>query len=216
MGKLLQLKVWGEYALFTRVEAKTERVSYPVMTPSAARGILEAILWKPEMKWQVRSIQVLKPIQYYSLLRNEVASTVPSNIASSKREYVVEGDERQLRHSVMLRDVAYIITAELMLMKPTMENEMKYSSMFLRRAEKGQCFHQPYLGTRECSLHFSLPDNDEQAISDTMDIGSMLFDIKFPTDPSSKKAVAIPYFFDAKLEKGVLHVPQHLYREVRG
>jgi len=216
MGQLLQLKVWGEYALFSRVEAKTERVSYPVMTPSAARGIMEAVLWKPEMKWRIKSIQVLKPIQYYSIIRNEVASTVPSTIVSSKRDYVVEGNERQLRHSVMLRDVAYVITAELVLLNPTMENRMKYSSMFLRRAAKGQCFHRPYLGTRECSLHFSLPNDDEKAIPDTMDIGPMLFDIKFPADSAAKAAYAIPYFFEAKLEQGVLHVPQHLYKEVYG
>lgn len=215
MGQLLQLKVWGEYALFTRVEAKAERVSYPVMTPSAARGVLEAIFWKPEIKWRIRSIHVLKPIQYYSILKNEVASIVPGNIASSKRDYIAN-DDRQLRHSVMLRDVAYIITAELVLMNPTMENQMKYSSMFLRRASKGQCFHRPYLGTRECSLHFSLPNDEEKAISDTMDIGPMLFDIKFPGNPAQKGAHSIPYFFDAKLEQGVLHVPQHLYKEVFG
>ncbi|RXZ77503.1 type I-C CRISPR-associated protein Cas5 [Paenibacillaceae bacterium] len=215
MGQLLQLKVWGEYALFTRVEAKAERVSYPVLTPSAARGILEAVFWKPEFKWRVISIHVLKPIQYYSILRNEVASIVPGNIVTSRRDYVVN-DDRQLRHSIMLRDVAYVITAEIILKEPTMENQMKYSSMFLRRASKGQCFHRPYLGTRECSLHFSLPNDDEKAISDTMDIGPMLFDIKFPTDSDQKAAYAIPYFFDAKLEKGVLHVPGHLYKEVHG
>lgn len=215
MGQLLQLKVWGEYALFTRVEAKTERVSYPVMTPSAARGILDAILWKPELGWKIKNIHVLKPIQYYSILRNEVASIVPGNIATSRRDYVAN-DDRQLRHAVMLRDVAYVITAELMLMNPTMENWMKYSSMFLRRVGKGQCFHRPYLGTRECSLHFSLPDDDDQAIPETMDIGPMLFDVKYPVDPSQKSAHAIPYFFDAKLENGVLHVPEHLYKEVFG
>lgn len=215
MGQLLQLKVWGKYALFTRVEAKAERVSYPVMTPSAARGILEAILWKPELQWRIKSIHVLKPIQYYSLLRNEVASIVPGNIMTSRRDYVAN-DDRQLRHSVMLSDVAYTITAELVLMNPTLENRMKYSSMFLRRAAKGQCFHRPYLGTRECSLHFSLPGDDERAIPDTMDIGPMLFDVKYPADPAQKGAYAIPYFFDAKLEKGVLHVPEHLYREVYG
>ncbi|WP_235801114.1 CRISPR-associated protein Cas5, partial [Heyndrickxia coagulans] len=87
MGKIFRLKVWGEYALFTRVEAKVERVSYPVMTPSAARGILTGIFWKPEFKWRIKSIHVLKPIQYYSILRNEVASIVPSNIVTSKRDY---------------------------------------------------------------------------------------------------------------------------------
>jgi CRISPR-associated protein Cas5d len=97
-----------------------------------------------------------------------------------------------------------------------MENQMKYSSMFLRRVKKGQCFHRPYLGTRECSLHFSLPDDDDQAISETMDIGPMLFDIKYSANPGQKNTHAIPYFFDAKLKHGVLHVPEHLYREVEG
>lgn len=215
MGQIIQLKTWGERALFTRVEAKAERVSYPVMTPSAARGILEAIFWKPEIRYHIHSIHVLNPIQYYSILRNEVASIVPGNIVSSRRDYVTN-DDRQLRHSVMLRDVAYIITAEIIVVNPTMENQKKYYSMFTRRASKGQCFHRPYLGTRECSLHFALPEEGEteKAIQDSLDIGPMLFDIKFPKDPAQKGAHAIPYFFDAKLEKGVLHVPQHLYKEV--
>ncbi|AVD55139.1 MULTISPECIES: type I-C CRISPR-associated protein Cas5c [Heyndrickxia] len=215
MGKIFRLKVWGEYALFTRVEAKVERVSYPVMTPSAARGILTGIFWKPEFKWRIKSIHVLKPIQYYSILRNEVASIVPSNIVTSKRDYFTD-DDRQLRHSIMLRDVAYIITAEMHLMNPTMENKRKYASMFLRRVAKGQCFYRPYLGTRECSLHFSLPEDDDQAIPDTMDIGPMLFDLKYPADPGQKNARAIPYFFNAKLDRGILHVPEYLYKEVDG
>lgn len=213
MGQIMQLKVWGEYALFCRPEAKAERVSYPVMTPSAARGILEAILWKPEIKWYIKSIHVLKPIQYYSILRNEVASIVPSNIVTSRRDYFAD-DDRQLRHSVMLRDVSYIISAELKLMEPTMENWLKYSSMFLRRVAKGQCFHRPYLGTRECSLHFSLPNEEDRAIPDSFDIGPMLFDLKYPKDSERNNAHAIPYFFDARLEQGVLHVPDQLYEEV--
>ncbi|UJZ87845.1 type I-C CRISPR-associated protein Cas5c [Heyndrickxia coagulans] len=217
MGKIFRLKVWGEYALFTRVEAKVERVSYPVMTPSAARGILEGIFWKPEFKWRIKSIHVLKPIQYYSILRNEVASIVPGNIVTSRRDYFTDDNrERQLRHSIMLRDVAYIITAEMQLMNPTMENKRKYASMFLRRVAKGQCFYRPYLGTRECSLHFSLPEDDDQAIPDTMDIGPMLFDLKYPADPGQKNARAIPYFFNAKLDRGILHVPEYLYKEVDG
>lgn len=216
MGQLLQLKVWGDYALFTRVEAKVERVSYPVMTPSSARGILEAVFWKPEFKWKIRSIHVLKPIQYYSILRNEVAKIIPSNVMTSNHHYIVEGEERQLRHSIMLRDVGYIITAEQELLNPTRESRIKYSSMFLRRAEKGQCFHRPYLGTRECSLFFSLPNGDETAIPDSMDIGPMLFDVKYPKDTKLKDAHAIPYFFDAKLENGILHVPDSLYKEVYG
>lgn len=212
MTATLKVKVWGDYALFTRPEAKTERVSYSVMTPSAARGVLEAIFWKPEFKWHVRKIHVLKPIQYYSILKNEVASIVPGNVTKSKRDYLAD-DDRQQRHSLMLRNVAYIIEAEIELMEHTTDNIAKYRDIFRRRVVKGQCFQRPYFGTRECAVHFSEPEQKDEAINLTEDLGPMLFDLKFPKS-SSKNAQAIPYFFEAKLENGVLHVPDYLYQEV--
>lgn len=212
MTATLKVKVWGDYALFTRPEAKTERVSYSVMTPSAARGVLEAIFWKPEFKWHVRKIHVLNPIQYYSILKNEVASIVPSNVTKSKRDYLAD-DDRQQRHSIMLRNVAYIIEAEIELMEHTTDNIAKYRDIFRRRVVKGQCFQRPYFGTRECAVHFSEPVQKDKAINLTEDLGPMLFDLKFPKS-SSKNTQAIPYFFEAKLENGVLHVPDYLYQEV--
>ncbi|MFX3629261.1 MAG: type I-C CRISPR-associated protein Cas5c [Ectobacillus sp.] len=212
MTASLKVKVWGDLALFTRPEAKAERVSYPVITPSAARGVLEAIFWKPEFKYHIKKIHVLKPIQYYSILRNEVASIVPSNVMSSKKDFLAD-DDRQQRHSIMLRDVAYIIEADMELMEHATDNIAKYRDMFRRRVAKGQCFQRPYFGTRECAVHFAEPEQSDRAIHWTEELGPMLFDVKFPKD-SAKNAQAIPYFFEAKLENGVLHVPDYLYKEV--
>lgn len=211
----VKVKVWGDVALFTRPEAKVERVSYPIITPSSARGVLESIFWKPEFKYIVRTIQVLKPVQYYSILRNEVASIVPSNIQTSKRPFLADED-RQQRHSLMLRDVEYIIEADIVLMPHATENVAKYRDIFRRRVSKGQCFQRPYLGTRECSAHFAEPTQEEQPIAHSEDLGMVLFDIKYPHDPNMKNATAVPYFFDAGLNNGVLTVPHHLYREVYG
>lgn len=214
MSASLKVKVWGDYALFTRPEAKAERMSYPVMTPSAARGILEAVLWKPEIKWHVKKIHVLKPVQYYSILRNEVASIIPSNVVTNKRDYLADED-RQQRHSLMLRNVAYIIEADIELMQHATDHLAKYRDMFRRRVAKGQCFHRPYFGTRECAVHFSEPKTEDKAISLTEELGPMLFDLKFPKG-DQKNGQAIPYFFEAKLENGVLDVPDYLYKEVYG
>lgn len=206
----LKVKVWGDYALFTRPEAKVERVSYPVMTPSAARGILESIYWKPEFKYLIKKIHVLNPIQYYSILRNEVESVVPGNIAKKGKEFLAD-KYRQKRHSIMLRNVAYIIETDIKLMDYAEDNPTKHREIFRRRVAKGQCFHQPYLGTRECSAFFSEPKLDERPITISEELGPMLFDIKFQKNPNDQ---AIPYFFEAILENGVLNVPLYLYEEV--
>jgi CRISPR-associated protein Cas5d len=212
MTASLKVKVWGDYALFTRPEAKAERVSYSVMTPSAARGVLEAIFWKPEFKWRVKKIHVLKPVQYYSILRNEVGSIVPGNVVKNQRDYLADED-RQQRHSIMLRNVAYIIEADMELLEHATDDIAKYRDMFRRRVAKGQCFQRPYFGTRECAVHFSEPEQQDKAINLTEDLGPMLFDLKFPKD-HLKNAQAIPYFFEAKLENGVMYVPDSLYEEV--
>lgn len=213
MAPPVKVKVWGDLALFTRPEAKVERVSYPVITPSAARGVLEGIFWKPEFKYIIRSIQVLKPVQYYSILRNEVSSIVPGNIKTSNRPFFADAD-RQQRHSLMLRNVAYIIEADIILMSHATEDVAKYRAIFRRRVSKGQCFHRPYLGTRECSAHFAEPSHEDKPIAHSENLGMMLFDIKFPHDLVMKNATAVPYFFDARLNEGVLTVPHHLYQEV--
>lgn len=196
----LCVKVWGEYACFTRPETKVERVSYDVPTPSAARGILEAIFWHKPMQWRVLEIAVLKPIRRFSLLRNEV--NVKMNPSSDGLSIT---DARTQRHTLGLRDVAYLIKANVYL-PPGSENAdpAKYRDQFRRRVERGQCFHRPYLGCREFAACFGPPDGTEEAIEDTYDLGLMLFDI----DYGPKNA---PRFFEARLEHGVMRIPQELY-----
>lgn len=172
MAKGIRLHVWGDYALFTRPEMKAERVSYDVMTPSAARAVVSAIYWKPQIVWVVDRIHVLKPIQFTSIRRNEVAhkAVTPSaavmNGAETEPLGIIVEDDRQQRASLVLREVAYVIEAHFMLRPGTegdpvgeasaVDFEAKHISMFNRRASSGQCFHQPYLGCREFPAHFKL------------------------------------------------------------
>lgn len=206
----VKVKVWGDYALFTRPEAKVERVSYPIITPSAARGLLESIFWKPEFYWRIKRIHVLKPIQYYSLLRNEVSSVIQPKATKTKKAFLADED-RQQRHSVMLKNVAYLIEADIVCKEYVTDDVAKYRDMFRRRVAKGQCFHRPFFGAKECTAHFAEPATNDKAIDITDELGLMLFDIRFPKDSKS----AIPYFFEAKLERGILNVPTTLYEEVQ-
>lgn len=155
--ELVEVKVWGPYALFTRPESKVERVTYDVMTPSAARGVLEGILWRPAFSWQVREIAVLRPIKRLSMLRNEVNSVASVRSARAWQAagggFYAEGDRAQ-RHSLFLKDVSYIIKADVVLKPHAADPVAKYVEMFNRRVRKGQCHNQPYLGTRECSAFF--------------------------------------------------------------
>lgn len=228
---MLQVKVWSDFALFTRPEAKVERVTYDVMTPSAARGVLEAILWKPEMSWRVREIAVLRPIKRLSLLRNEVNSVASAKVA---RAWQTKGggfnadEDRSQRHSLLLRDVAYVIRADIVLRAHATDPVVKYEEMFNRRVNKGQCHHQPYLGTREFSAFFAPPDGDEEPIPVTDDLGRMLFDLDITESKNGRlryrshgadgvahtvRGTATPKFFNARLRGGVLHVPNELYAE---
>jgi CRISPR-associated protein Cas5d len=209
----VRLKVSGDHALFTRPEMKVERVSYDVMTPSAARGILEAIHWKPAILWVIDAIHVLKPIRFQSLRRNEVGDKVPTSKAkSAMNSGSLEGlrliieDKRQQRAATVLTNVAYLIEAhfELTAKVGPEDTPAKHLDMFNRRARKGQCFHQPCLGTREFPARFSLVDQEAQlpaAITETRDLGIMLFDIDHSHD-------RVSLFFRAKLEQGVMRVPQ--------
>src|SRR5215203_3019859 len=160
-GPPLEVKVWGERACFTRPEFGTERVSYEVMTPSAARGVLEAIFWKPEFRWEVREIHVLKPIRRYSILRNEINDRQshrrkePYYADSTKaKKDGGDGEHRTQRHTLMLRDVAYIIKGYIEARDRTTASLRKFSAQFRRRVARGACFTQPYLGTRECTAFF--------------------------------------------------------------
>ena len=210
--KSFTLEVAGPFACFTRPEMKVERVSYDVMTPSSARAIFEAILWKPAIRWRVHRIEVLKPIRWINLRRNEVSKVVSADnvkqamkAGSGNLGLYIE-DERQQRAGYFLRDVAYRIHADLHFVAGN-EPFAKYTEMFARRASKGQCVNQPYLGCREFSADFKLVDGNvteshTAPIAETRELGWMLHDLDFthPSDPQ-------PRFFNAKMVAGVVQVP---------
>lgn len=229
----ITLHVWGDYALFTRPEMKSERVSYDVMTPSAARGILEAIYWKPQIRWCIDRIHVLNPIRFTSVRRNEVASKIP---LASVRAALKTGtgtiglnieDDRQQRASLVLRDVAYLIDAHFEILDhrferngpelPARDCEGKHLDMFKRRARAGQCFQQPYFGCREFPVSFALVEDpaalptSRLAPDDTArnrDLGYMLHDIAFDQDRATKAVRATqPRFFRAEMKNGIITVP---------
>lgn len=216
------IKVGGDYACFTRPEFKVERASYLVMTPSAARGVLEAIFWRPAFRWEVRAIGVMKPIKQTSLLRNEIDGR-------SDRPFFVE-DARVQRASVLLRDVAYLIKAEMCLRPQVSESILKYSDQFERRLNKGQCHHTPCLGTREFAASFERAADRDTALSElTLDLGLMLFDIAYCEDsnrseltfrkhdnagPRIASGHARALFFDAWVRQGWLPVPPEKYQEL--
>lgn len=212
-GPPLEVRVWGDFACFTRPEMKAERVSYPVMTPSAARGVLESIFWKPEFSWQVREVWVLNDIRHFSIVRNEVKSKAVVSTAHGWAEngggYFANEDRAQ-RHTLALRDVAYLIKADIVLATHVTEDVAKYRDQFRRRVNRGQCYHQPYLGCREFAASFSQPDGTEHAIDLSDDLGRMLFDLDYISDGTGRGK---PRFFSARLEAGVLEVSPELYRK---
>ncbi|NMC58953.1 MAG: type I-C CRISPR-associated protein Cas5 [Candidatus Methanofastidiosa archaeon] len=207
-NEIVKVKVTGDFACFTRPDLKVERMSYPCMTPSAARGILDSILWKPEFKWWVRSIKILKPIVFLSLTRNEINSKQTSKpIEVDLVDKNGKPMYRAQRNSIVLKDVSYLIEASIYQDKNDDSNPpKKYVEMFRRRVRKGQCWRRPYLGTREFAAEFFEPDGTEQPIKDTMPIGSMLFDIFY-----DEKGKPTPLFFhDVAIIKGVLACPDNL------
>jgi CRISPR-associated protein Cas5d len=172
------------------------------MTPSAARGVLEAIFWKPEFQWRIREIHVLKPLRHIALLRNEVDKRVPVRGAQP----FFADESRAQRHTLALRDVAYIIVADIVLQPHADKDIAAYRDQFQRRVERGQCYRQPYLGCREFAAHFAPPSEYDHAIDWSDDLGRMLGEIRFKPDGTAE-----PIFFHAQLRRGVLHVPQHIY-----
>lgn len=207
MGFGVKLKVWGDYACFTRPEMKAERVSYDVMTPSAARGILEAIHWKPALAWRIDRIHVLNPIRFESIRRNEVAGKIPErNIKTAMgggnidlHQYAAE--DRQQRAALVLRDVAYVIEAHFEMTDKAgdADNPGKHREMFTRRAREGQCHMRPYLGCREFPASFELVEGEvpQSALSGERDLGWMLWDIDFANDLQ-------PVFFRPTMRNGVV------------
>lgn len=212
----IKLKVWGERACFTRPEMKVERVSYDVITPSAARGLLEAIHWKPAIRWHIDKITVLKPIRFESIRRNEVASKLSDSAVSKAMKagdtsdlvyFIDDQKNRQQRAATILRDVAYIIEAHFKLTTKAEagDNEGKHLDIFNRRARKGQCFHMPCLGTREFPANFELLEDEsrelvDESLAGEKDLGWMLHDIDFAND-------CTPHFFRAQMKDGVIAVP---------
>jgi CRISPR-associated protein Cas5d len=221
----VRLHVWGERACFTRPEMKVERVSYDIMTPSAARGILEAIHWKPAILWIVDRIHVLKPIRFQSFRRNEVSMKISSSIVGNSMRIgstaglgLAVEDHRQQRATTLLLDVGYIIEAHLALTPRagTDDTPAKHIAMFSRRAAAGQCFHRPYLGTREFSANFALlpkcaelPPSELPPDQRDCDLGWMLHDISYDNATG-----ATPRLFRAKINKSVLDVQKCLADDV--
>jgi CRISPR-associated protein Cas5d len=207
------LEVSGDFACFTRPEMKVERVSYDVMTPSAARAVFEAIFWKPAVRWRVRRIEVLKPIRWINLRRNEVGAVVSvrnvqtvMNGGDSVLALNIE-DERQQRAGLFLRDVAYRIHADLDIRAERLDQSppKKFHDMFERRAEAGQCVNQPYLGCREFAArvrYVADPAAEPAPIAETRDLGWMLHDLDFAKADDPR-----PHFFRAQLSGGVIEVP---------
>jgi CRISPR-associated protein Cas5d len=230
-NKQFCIEVWGDYACFTRPEMKVERVSYDVITPSAARAVFEAIFWKPAIQWRIKKIEVLRPVRWISVRRNEVGKLMSPRVTG-----ILIEEDRQQRAGLFLRDVSYRLHAEMEFIPlrnrnnyeihaelkdneeehliMSNENPAKYHAIFLRRVKKGQCFTQPYLGCREFTCSFKLvedPDTDlQQPINETRDLGFMLYDMDF-SDVNDPK----PMFFRAKLNQGVIDIPQTDSEEVR-
>lgn len=210
MGYGIRVKLWGDYACFTRPEMKAERVSYDIITPSAARGILEAIYWKPAICWVIDTIHVQNKIQFDNIRRNEVGHKISENKIKSALKgtpvdlYQDTTEDRQQRATMLLRDVCYIIEAhfELTSLAGSEDTPEKHYNIALRRLRKGQCFHHPYFGCREFPVHFELVEGEIQPseLHGEVDLGWMLWDIDFERGMT-------PLFFRAEMVDGVVRVP---------
>jgi CRISPR-associated protein Cas5d len=214
MGFGIMLKVTGDYACFTRPEMKVERVSYDVMTPSAARGILEAIYWKPAIRWKIDRIHVLNQIQFDNIRRNEVEGVISAEKVrnamkgSDAKLFLDSSANRQQRASYLLRDVSYCIDAHFELTGKAGSDDTveKHYNIALRRMRKGQCFHQPYFGCREFPVTFELVEGDIPCscyAGTYRDLGFMLYDINFDNQMN-------PIFFRAEMQDGVIDIERCL------
>lgn len=207
--RYVSVRVRGDFALFTRPESKVERVSYPIMTPSAARGILEAIYWHPQFTWAIREIHVLpplnsggtdmRPVRTLGILRNEVNA----KMSPDRKEPYFADDDRAQRHSVCLRDVDYLIFADAQVKSGVHEDHAKFRDQFRRRVERGQCHHRPALGCREFAAEFMTADGAPSPVEWTEDLGLMLWDL----DYSTGKPPYWPRLFEAHVKAGILRVP---------
>ncbi len=223
MGYGIKLLVWGDRASFNRPEMKVERVTYDVMTPSAARGILEAIYWKPQMKWVIDRIHVLNPIRFSNIRRNELGGKIAVNMKNTSdgsEMGILIAENRQQRAGIILLNVKYGIEAHIDVVEKDRTNEhsgAKHLEMFKRRASNGQYFHHPYFGNREFPVNFELVEEfpkPHEELKDT-DFGYMLNDMVFTPDKKGRvvessqgrRLSATPVFFRAKMKNGVIEVP---------
>ena len=206
----VRVKVWGNYALFSRPEMKVERCSYDVMTPSAARGILEAIYWHPGMCWKIDRIHVLKPIQFTSIRRNEVKSKVSANNVLSvyngakKELYISSKEDIVQRASLLLKDVEYVIDAHFEMTEKAndTDNPGKFKDIIMRRLKRGECYHTPYFGCREFPVNFCLCEEEVRGayeVVEEKDLGFMLYDMDY-SDPENIQ----PMFFRAVMRRGIV------------
>jgi CRISPR-associated protein Cas5d len=220
MGYGIKVRVWGDYACFTRPEMKVERVSYDMLTPSAARGIIEAIYWKPAIKWTIDKIHVINPIKFTNIRRNEVSEVAKlGNIkkAMDKGEayQIIAPENRHQRAALVLRDVEYVIEAHFDL-NPEKAGESdtveKHYNIVLRRLRNGQYFYQPSLGTREFAASFEVIEDEKDIpkskITGEKDLGYMLYDMNFLVDKKKSKQTVNPSFFRAKLVDGILDLQE--------
>lgn len=218
----ISLEVWGDYALFTRPEMKVERVSYDVMTPSAARGLIEAIYWHPGLRWVIDRIHVCAPIRFSNLRRNEVKSTISARAARTVMErgkgelYMCTTEDIQQRAALLLRDVSYVIDAHFDVTDKAApgDNPGKFQDIAKRRIQRGQFYHQPCFGCREFPAQFKaceVPPPCPDELKGERDLGWMLWDMDY-SDPNN----ILPLFFRATLRDGVLEVPTRDSGEVRG
>ena len=207
----VRVKVWGDYALFSRPEMKVERCSYDIMTPSAARGIMEAIYWHPGMCWKIDRIHIMKPIQFTSIRRNEVKSKVSANNVLSvyngaKKELFISSKEEIVqRASLLLKDVEYIIDAHFEMTDKAndSDNPGKFKDIIMRRLKRGECYHTPYFGCREFPVNFCLCEDEEvhsaYEVVEEKDLGFMLYDMDY-SEPENIQ----PMFFRAVMRHGVV------------
>lgn len=212
MSRGVRVKIWGDMALFSRPEMKVERCSYDVITPSAARGVLEAIYWHPGMYWKIDKIYVRKPIQFTSVRRNEVKSKAQASgflsvmNGGAKELYICSKADIVQRASVLLKDVEYIIEAHFEMSEKAniSDNPGKFKDIIMRRLRRGECYHTPYLGCREFPANFEIFEEEEIDTaydSQEKDLGYMLYDFDY-SDPEDIK----PLFFRAVMKNGVLDI----------
>lgn len=216
MGYGVKFRIWGDYACFSRPELKVERVSYDILTPSAAKGIIEAIYWKPAIKWTIDKIHVINPIKFTNFRRNEVSEVLKlSNVKKAMKNaeplYIMINENRHQRAAMVLKNVEYVIEAHFDLNEDKAgesDTEEKHYNIAMRRLRQGQCFHRPCLGTREFGASFEVIENikdiPKSSLEGEQDLGYMLYDLNYRIDKDGEKQTVSPKFFRAKLVCGVL------------